>query len=58
VRHVSRHVGQVRVPKAGWIRFRWSRDVPPDAKSYRVTMDRAGVARPVNREPQLLLPSV
>jgi putative transposase len=30
------------VPKAGWVRFRWSRTVPPDAKSYRVTMDRAG----------------
>jgi len=42
VRRVSRHVGQVRVPKAGWVRFRWSRAVPPDAKSYRVTRDRAG----------------
>ena len=42
VRRVSRHVGQVRVPKAGWVRFRWSRPVPPGAKSYRVTMDRAG----------------
>ena len=39
---MSRHVGQVWVPKAGWVRFRWSRAVPPDAKSYRVTMDRAG----------------
>jgi transposase len=42
VRRVSRHVGQVWVPKAGWVRFRWSRAVPPGAKSYRVTMDRAG----------------
>jgi transposase len=42
VRRVSRHVGQVRVPKAGWVRFRWSRAVPPDARSYRVTKDRAG----------------
>jgi putative transposase len=42
VRRVSRHVGQVRVPKAGWVRFRWSRTVPPGVKSYRVTMDRAG----------------
>jgi transposase len=42
VRRVSRHVGEVWVPKAGWVRFRWSRDVPPDAKSYRVTLDRAG----------------
>jgi transposase len=42
VRRVSRHVGQVWVPKAGWVRFRWSRAVPPGAKSYRVRMDRAG----------------
>src|ERR1700729_1806848 len=42
VRRLSRHVGQVRVPKAGWVRFRWSRAVPPGVKSYRVTMDRAG----------------
>jgi putative transposase len=42
VRRVSRHVGQVRVPKVGWVRFRWSRAVPPGVKSYRVTQDRAG----------------
>ena len=42
VRRMSRKVGEVWVPKAGWVRFRWSRDVPPGAKSYRVTMDRAG----------------
>jgi len=42
VRRVSRKVGQGWVPKAGWIRFRWSRSVPSGAKSYRVTMDRAG----------------
>jgi len=42
VRRVSKHVGQVWVPKAGWVRFRWSRAVPEGAKSYRVTMDRAG----------------
>jgi transposase len=41
-RRVSRHVGEVRVPKAGWVRFRWSRAVPEEVKSYRVTMDRAG----------------
>ena len=39
---VSRKAGQVWVPKAGWVRFRWSRAVPPGVKSYRVTMDRAG----------------
>ena len=42
VRRLSRKVGQVWVPKVGWVRFRWSRAVPPEAKSYRVTMDRAG----------------
>ena len=39
---MSRKVGQVWVPKAGWVRFRWSRAVPAAVKSYRVTMDRAG----------------
>ena len=53
VRRVSRHVGQVRVPKAGWVRFRWSRAVPPGAKSYRVTMDRAWpVAYRLRRDPR------
>jgi transposase len=42
VRRVSRKVGEVWAPKAGWVRFRWSRAVPEGAKSYRVTMDRAG----------------
>src|ERR1700684_3892135 len=41
VRRLSRKTGQVWVPKAGWVRLRWSRAVP-GAKSYRVTMDRAG----------------
>ncbi len=42
VRRLSRNWGEVRVPKAGWLRFRWSRDVPRDVKSFRVTQDRAG----------------
>jgi putative transposase len=42
VRRLNRNWGQARVPKAGWVRFRWSRDVPPDARSFRVTRDRAG----------------
>jgi len=52
VRRLSRKTGAVWVPKAGWVRFRWSRAVPPGVKSYRVTKDRAGrwhvafVARP------------
>jgi putative transposase len=42
VRRLSRRVGEVRIPKAGWVRFRWSRQVPPGVKSYRVTLDRSG----------------
>jgi putative transposase len=42
VRRLSRRTGQVWVPKAGWVRFRWSREVPDGVKSYRVTLDRAG----------------
>ncbi|MGH3254468.1 MAG: RNA-guided endonuclease InsQ/TnpB family protein [Streptosporangiaceae bacterium] len=42
VRRLSRKTGEVWIPKAGWVRFRWSRPVAPVAKSYRVTMDRAG----------------
>jgi putative transposase len=40
VRRLSRKTGEVWVPKAGWVRFRWSRTVPA-ARSYRVTRDRA-----------------
>ena len=42
VRRLSRRTGEVRVPKVGWVRFRWSRAVPAGLKSYRVTCDRAG----------------
>ncbi len=41
VRRLSRKRGEVFVPKAGWVRFRWSRAVPA-ARSCRVTRDRAG----------------
>jgi putative transposase len=41
VRRLSLHVGEVQIPKVGWVRFRWSRAVPK-VKSYRVTMDRSG----------------
>jgi putative transposase len=41
VRRLNRHCGQVFVPKAGWVRFRWSRAVP-EARSYRVKLDGAG----------------
>jgi putative transposase len=42
MRRLNRRVGQVWIPKAGWVRFRWSRRVPDGVKSYRVTLDRAG----------------
>ncbi|WP_433362626.1 RNA-guided endonuclease InsQ/TnpB family protein [Streptosporangium sp. CA-115845] len=42
VRRLSRHVGEVRVPKVGWVRFRRSRTVSAEAKSFRITRDRAG----------------
>jgi transposase len=41
VEQVSRKWARVLVPKVGWVRFRLSRAIP-DAKSYRVTCDRAG----------------
>ena len=42
VRRLSRKSGEVWIPKAGWVRVRWSRTVPAGVKSYRVTVDRAG----------------
>ncbi|GAA4611268.1 RNA-guided endonuclease TnpB family protein [Actinoallomurus liliacearum] len=42
VRRLSRKVGQVWIPKVGWVRFRWSRKVPDAAKSFRINRDRAG----------------
>ena len=41
VRRLNGHCGQVFIPKAGWVRFRWSRAVP-EAKSFRVRLDRVG----------------
>jgi len=42
VRRLNRRWGEVKIPKAGWVRFRWSRAAPGNAKSFRVTRDRAG----------------
>jgi putative transposase len=41
VRRLNRKTGQVYIPKAGWVRFRWSR-AAPEARSFRVRLDRAG----------------
>jgi len=42
VRRLNRHWAEVKIPKAGWVRFRWSRPVPQNVKSYRVTRDQIG----------------
>lgn len=41
IQRLNRRWGQVKIPKVGWVRFRWSRAVPA-AKSYRVTADVTG----------------
>jgi transposase len=41
VQKLNRKWGRVLIPKVGWVKFRLTRTVP-DAKSYRVTRDRAG----------------
>jgi IS605 OrfB family transposase len=42
VRRLSRKTGEVRIPKVGWVRFRWSRLIPNGVRSFRVNRDRAG----------------
>jgi putative transposase len=42
VRRLSRKRGEVWIPKVGWIKFRWSRPIPNEVKSFRVKRDRAG----------------
>jgi putative transposase len=42
VRRLNRNWGEAWVPKVGWVRFRWSCNVPADVRSFRVTRDRAG----------------
>ncbi|MGB8790571.1 MAG: transposase [Mycobacterium sp.] len=42
LKQLSRRYGQVWIPKVGWVRFRWTRDIPAAVKSYRVTLDRSG----------------
>jgi putative transposase len=42
IEKVNRRYGRVWVPKVGWVRFRRTRAVPADVKSYRITRDRAG----------------
>jgi putative transposase len=42
IRRLGHKAGMVWVPKAGWVRFRWSQAVPKQVKSYRMTLDAAG----------------
>ena len=42
INRLSRRYGQVWVPKVGWVRFRWTRNIGDTVKSYRVTVDRLG----------------
>jgi putative transposase len=42
LRRLNRRVADVFVPKVGWVRFRLTRPLPTEAKSYRVTLDPAG----------------
>jgi putative transposase len=53
---VNHRWAAIHIPKAGTVKFRLSRPLPPDAKSARVTRDRSGrwhvaiVARPATVE--------
>jgi len=42
VRRVSRRVGQVRLPKVGWVRFRWSRSLGGTVRNAAVSRDALG----------------
>lgn len=42
VTRVNRRWGEIVVPKAGRVRFRWTRTIPTAGKSARVTRDSAG----------------
>ena len=42
LRRLTRRCGAVFVPKIGWLRFRQTREIPAEVKSYRVTRDAAG----------------
>lgn len=41
-RRVSRHWGEVKIPKLGWVRLRWDRAIPGEVKNITVSR-RAGV---------------
>ena len=41
-RRLSRHWGEVQVPKCGRVRFRWTKPLPASPGMARITLDRAG----------------
>ncbi|CAH2603327.1 transposase [Rhodovastum atsumiense] len=41
-RRISRHWGEVKLPKLGWVRLRWDRDIPGTVKNITVGR-RAGI---------------
>jgi putative transposase len=41
-RRLNRRWGEVHVPKCGYVRFRWTRELPAKLGMARVTCDRAG----------------
>ena len=51
VRRLNR-TGHVRVPKAGWVRFRWSRAVPAERVAPADPGPRGPLARRVRRHPR------
>jgi putative transposase len=56
---LNRNWGEVKIPKAGWVRFRQSRAVPAEAKSFRVNRDHSGrwhVGFAISESPQVAGP--
>lgn len=41
-RRIARRWGEVKLPKLGWVRFRWTRDLPGDVRNLTVAR-RAGI---------------
>jgi putative transposase len=63
-RRLSRHWGEVRLPKLGWVRLRWDRAIPGTVRTITVAR-RAGIwtlaaqyEREVSEPPPSALPSV
>jgi transposase len=42
IRRLNKRWGEVHVPKCGYVRFRWTRELPEKPGMARVTLDRSG----------------